>query len=76
MFRCTNKQKEFIERLSLEECYIDSYFYLSDKKSLKELREIKTSRLDKYVSVKNIGRALEEIAEGQITIKYSEEEAL
>ena len=31
---------------------------------------------NKYVSVKNIGRALEEIAEGQITIKYSEEEAL
>lgn len=46
-------QKEFVERLTLEECYIDSYFYLSDKNSLKELREIKTSRLGKYVSVKN-----------------------
>ena len=28
---------------------------------------------NKYVSVKNIGRALEEIAEGQITIKYNKE---
>ncbi len=28
---------------------------------------------NKYVSVKNIGRALEEIAEGQIIIKYKEE---
>ena len=28
---------------------------------------------NKYVSVKNIGRALEEIAEGQITIKYDKE---
>ena len=28
---------------------------------------------NKYVSKKNIGRALEEIAEGYITIKYKEE---
>lgn len=28
---------------------------------------------NKYVSVKNIGRALEEIAEGQIKVKYNEE---
>ena len=32
--------------------------------------------LNKYVSKKNIGRALEEIAEGYIKVKKEEEEAL
>lgn len=52
-FNGKSLQKEFVANLTLEECFIDSYFYLSDKDKLKELREIKTAPLGKFVSVKN-----------------------
>lgn len=45
--------RDFIASITLEDCYIDSYFYLADKKHLDELRHIKTCPIRKYVSVKN-----------------------
>ncbi|MBQ0115480.1 MAG: N-6 DNA methylase [Bacteroidales bacterium] len=46
-------QRDFVENLTLEDVFINSCFYLSDSKHLNMLREIKTSRPNKYVSVKN-----------------------
>ena len=46
-------KRDFVATLTLEDCYIDSYFYLSDLEHLLELRKIKTSPLKKVVSVKN-----------------------
>ncbi len=43
----------FVERLKLEDVYIDSNFYLSNSQNLHLLREIKTKKFTKYVSVKN-----------------------
>lgn len=45
--------KTFIEKLSLKDIDINSYFYLSNHRTLESLREILTTRLPKYVSVKN-----------------------
>lgn len=46
-------QRDFVENLTLDECYINNYFYLSNKKHLAELRRLKTSPIHKYVTVKN-----------------------
>lgn len=43
----------FIERLDLQDIYIDSYFYLGNKEHLTILSKIKTTSCNKYVSVKN-----------------------
>lgn len=43
----------FVEQLSLNDVYIDSYFYLSDKNHLEKIRKIKGQKTVKYVSVKN-----------------------
>ena len=48
----THKRK-FVDNLSLDDCYIDSYFYLSDTPHLKTLKEIKTKLSKKFVEVKN-----------------------
>lgn len=45
--------RDFVEKISLDDCYIDTYFYLSTKTHLSELRDIKTKSSNKYVSVKN-----------------------
>lgn len=45
--------RDFVANVKLEDCYIDTYFYLSDKLHLDELRRLKTSPIKKYVSVKN-----------------------
>ncbi len=45
--------REFRCRLSLDDCLIDSCLYLSDKESLRELREIKSGKYPRYVTVKN-----------------------
>jgi adenine-specific DNA-methyltransferase len=53
VFNGNTKKRELIDNISLDDCYIDSYFYLSDKKHLEELKDIKTKKTLKYVSVKN-----------------------
>lgn len=45
--------RRFHGELTLECCFIDSCFYLSDRVHLEELREIKSGKHPKYVSVKN-----------------------
>ena len=71
----THKRK-LIDNISIEDSYIDSAFYLSDKKQLKQLREIKTKQCPKFVSVKNGFATLadnvfigENIPQSNITIK-------
>lgn len=44
---------DFVERLDLQDIYIDSYFYLGRRKDLSTLRDIKTTKCPKYVAVKN-----------------------
>lgn len=46
-------ERDFVERLNLQDIYIDSYFYLSDSAHLNMIREIKSKHPNKYVSVKN-----------------------
>ncbi len=48
-----NHKRKYIDRISVNDCFIDGYFYLSDKKHLDLLRDIKTKKSIKYVSVKN-----------------------
>lgn len=43
----------FVDSISLCECFIDSHFYLADKKHLAILKDIKTKKTNKFVSVKN-----------------------
>lgn len=45
--------RNFVESLKLEDCYIDTYFYLSTSAHLADLRRMKDSKAKKYVSVKN-----------------------
>lgn len=68
--------RKFCDRIQLDDCFIDSYFYLSDKESLNILRDIKTQKCPTYVSVKNGFATLadnvfigDEIPESNITIK-------
>lgn len=42
-----------IDKLCFEDCYIGNCFYLSDKKHLEVLKEIKSKSSKKFVSVKN-----------------------
>lgn len=44
---------DLVECLDLQDVYIDSYFYLGHKGDLAMLRNIKTTKCPKYVSVKN-----------------------
>lgn len=44
---------DFVECLSLQDVYTDSCFYLGRKRDLEMLRNIKTTKSPKYVSVKN-----------------------
>lgn len=53
VFDPTSLNKRFIENLSFAEIDINSYFYLSNHTTLASLREILTSPLPKYVTVKN-----------------------
>lgn len=48
-----NHCRKYCDSIQLDDCYIDSCFYLSDKDSLKILQEIKTKKCPAYVSVKN-----------------------
>lgn len=66
----------FCDNISLDDCYIDSYFYLSDKNSLNMLRNIKMKKYPEYVSVKNGFATLadsvfigDELPDSNITIK-------
>ena len=52
-FNGNTHRREFVDSISLDDSYIDSVFYLSDKDRLKTLREIKTKKCLKFVSVKN-----------------------
>lgn len=68
--------RDFLAELTLNDSYIDTYFYLSDKEHLATLRLIKTSPLRKFVSVKNGFATLadsvfigDNIPESPITIK-------
>lgn len=45
--------RSFVDNLSINDCYIGSYFYLADNKHLDLVRDIKTKRSTHYVSVKN-----------------------
>lgn len=76
VFNGQTGRREFVDRLSVDDCHINSYFYLSDKKNLKMLRDIKTKKSIKHVSVKNGFATLadkvfigEDIPESDITIK-------
>lgn len=69
-------ERALVDRITVNECYIDSYFYLSDKAHLKWLNDIKTKKSAKYVSVKNGFATLaddvfigSDIPESNITIK-------
>lgn len=44
---------KFVERLNVRDICIDSCFYLGEKRSLETLRRIKTTKSNRYVSVKN-----------------------
>ncbi len=48
-----NHCRKFCDRISLDDCFIDSYFYLSDKENLRILQDIKSKKYPAYVSVKN-----------------------
>ncbi len=53
IFNGQNRQRELITKLDIDDCFIDGYFYLADLGGLKNLRDIKTSKSRKFVSVKN-----------------------
>lgn len=66
----------FVESLNLQDIYIDSCFYIGRKRDLEVLRNIKTTKSPKYVSVKNGFATLadavfigENIPDSPITIK-------
>ncbi len=67
---------EFVECLTLQSAYIDSCFYLGRRRDLAMLRNIKTTKCPKYVSVKNGFATLaddvfigDNVPESQITIR-------
>lgn len=71
-----NNSRTFVAKLKLQECYIDSYFYLGTSEQLRMLQQVKGSQSNKYVSVKNGFATLadsvfigDEIPESPITIK-------
>lgn len=73
--RVTGK-RDFVEKLKLQDIYIDSYFYLGESSRLDMIREIKTKPCKKYVSVKNGFATLadsvfigEGVPESEITIR-------
>jgi len=45
--------RDFVDTLSYSDVWIDSYFYLSERKNLMSLKNIKTMMFRKFVSVKN-----------------------
>lgn len=53
VFKGNTHKREFVDNISIDDCCIDSFFYLSDKTHLHTLKEIKTKNSAKYVSVKN-----------------------
>lgn len=53
VFDGQSHHRNFIDNLSVYDCYIDSYFYLADKKHLCLLKDIKQKQSPRYVSVKN-----------------------
>lgn len=76
IFNGDTHKREFVDNISVDDCYIDSYFYLADKKHLQSLKDIKTKNSIKYVSVKNGFATLADkvfigknIPESSITIK-------
>lgn len=76
IFNGQTHKREFIDTISVDDCYINSYFYLADKKQLQLVRDIKTKPSKKYVSVKNGFATLaddvfigEDIPNSNITIK-------
>lgn len=75
-FNGESRKREFVDRISIYDCYIDTYFYLSDNKHLKLIREVKNNKSTKYISVKNGFATLADsvfigtdIPESEITIK-------
>jgi adenine-specific DNA-methyltransferase len=48
-----NRCRVFCDNISLDDCYIDSCFYLSDIKGLNMLRDIKMKKYPTFVEVKN-----------------------
>ncbi len=75
-YQADTKSLNFVQRLDLQDIYIDSYFYLGNKDDLATLSKIKTIKCDKYVSVKNGFATLadsvfigDNVPESPITIK-------
>ena len=52
-YNSVNNSCEFAEKLDLNDVYIDSCFYLGSKENLSMLYKIKTTKCNRYVSVKN-----------------------
>ena len=52
-FNPETKSRDFVANISIDDCYIDNYFYLGKKDQLDNLRKIKSCPIKKYVSVKN-----------------------
>lgn len=76
VFNGNTHKREFVDRIAIDECYIDSSFYLADRRNLQIVKDIKTTKSSKYVSVKNGFATLadsvfigNEICESAITIK-------
>lgn len=72
----TNRRIKFYEKININDSFIDSCFYLSEKTGLDMLRKIKEGKLNEFVSVKNGFATLadnvfigEEIPDSNITIK-------
>lgn len=53
IFNGRKRTRNFVDRLSYNDVLIDACFYLADRSSLKEMKEIKNSGSRKYVCVKN-----------------------
>lgn len=76
IFNGNKRNRKYVERLSLESCYINGNFYLSNTKDLQKLKQIKEGNFKRYVSVKNGFATLadkifigEHIPKTEITIK-------
>lgn len=53
IFNGRTRTRDFVDRLSYNDVLIDACFYLADRSSLKEMKEIKNSGSHRYVCVKN-----------------------
>ena len=53
LFNGRTRTRDFVDRLSYNDVLIDACFYLADRSSLKEMKEIKNNGSRKYVCVKN-----------------------